>query len=246
MKTEFSQRLAVITGASSGIGLALTAMLLQRGARVLTMSRTAGDLTALLPNYPDQLHWLQGDVTCADNLQTLARRAAELGPVDMLVPNAGSAELADGLDAGAFERQWRVNGAGALNTLAALRSELANPAAVVFVGCPCRLSFPGLGPYIASKAALLAQVRAVAVELAPLGVRINSVSPGPTATGIWDRLGLSDEQLEGLAAELSQRLLPGHFLEAAAVAEVILFQLSRGARGVYGQDWVVDNGYSLS
>lgn len=247
MKTEFNQRLAVVTGASSGIGLALTAALLQRGARVLAMSRTAGGLSGLRQAHSDQLHWLQGDVTSPGDLQRLARRAAELGPVDFLVPNAGIAELADGLDTAAFGRQWTVNGAGALNTLAALRSELAKPAAVVFVGTwLSHLSFPGLGPYIASKAALLAQARTLAVEFAPLGVRINSVSPGATATAIWDRLGLSDEQLEGLAESVSQRLLPGHFLEAAAVAEVILFQLSRGARGVYGQDWVVDNGYSLS
>ena len=93
---------------------------------------------------------------------------------------------------------------------------------------------------------MAAQARTLAVEFAPLGVRINMVSPGPTATAIWGTLGLSDEQLEGVADGIAQRLLPGHFLESAAVANVILFQLSQGARGVYGQDWVVDNGFTLS
>jgi hypothetical protein len=51
--------------------------------------------------------------------------------------------------------------------------------------------------------------------------------------------------LGAVADSVTQRLLPGHFLDAAAVASVILFQLSAGARGVYGQDWVVDNGYTL-
>ncbi len=244
---EFKDRLAVITGASSGIGLALCTALLQRGARVLAMSRNIGGLKQLSETYAEQLHWLAGDVTSKDDLQALARRAAQLGPVDYLVPNAGIAELGDSLDMSAFDRQWAVNGAGALNTLGALRNELAKPASVVFIGTfLTRSTFPGLAAYIASKAALVAQARTLAVEFAPLGVRINIVSPGPTATAIWGTLGLSDEQFEQVAEGVSKRLLPGHFLESAAVANVILFQLSQGARGVYGQDWVADNGYTLS
>lgn len=245
--TEFKDRFAVITGASSGIGLALCTELLQRGARVLAMSRSVGGLKPLLEIYAEKLHWLEGDVTSRDDLQALARRAAQLGLVDYLVPNAGIAELGDSLDMSAFDRQWAVNGAGALNTLGALRNELARPASVVFVGTfLTRSTFAGLAAYIASKAALVAQARTLAVEFAPLGVRINIVSPGPTATAIWGTLGLSDEQFEQVAEMVGKRLLPGHFLESAAVANVILFQLSQGARGVYGQDWVVDNGYTLN
>jgi NAD(P)-dependent dehydrogenase (short-subunit alcohol dehydrogenase family) len=247
MKTEFQDRLAVVTGASSGIGLALCAALLQRGARVLAMSRTLGGLPGLQDSYPQRLVWHAGDVTSSEDLASLAARAAQLGQVDYLVPNAGIAELAESLDPSAFERQWAVNGAGALNTLAALRDRLAAPSSVVFVSSVLtRSTFPGLAAYIASKAALSAQARTLAVEFAPLGVRINLVSPGPTATAIWGSLGLSDEQLDEVADSVSKRLLPGHFLDAAAVASVILFQLSAGARGVYGQDWVVDNGYDLN
>ena len=247
MKTDFKERLAVVTGASSGIGLALCTALLQRGARVVAMSRNLGGLQPLQETYPEELRWVQGDVTSSADLQALARTAAEMGPVDYVVPNAGIAELADGLDTAAFDRQWAVNGAGALNTLAALRTDLAKGASVVFVGTfLIRSTFPGLAAYIASKAALVAQARTLAVEFAPLDVRINVVSPGPTATAIWGTLGLSDEQLGQVADGVTKRLLPGHFLEASAVANVILFQLSQGARGVYGQDWVVDNGYTLA
>jgi len=247
MKTEFQDRLAVVTGASSGIGLALCAALLQRGARVLAMSRTIGGLKPLQATHAGRLHWHAGDVTSSDDLHGLCKRAAELGPVDYLVPNAGIAELGDSLDVSAFDRQWAVNGAGALNTLAALRNGLAKPASVVFVSSfLTRATFSGLAAYIASKAALAAHARTLAVEWVAQDVRINIVSPGPTATALWGTLGLTDEQLSQVAESVSQRLLPGHFLEAAAVANVIMFQLSQGARGVYGQDWVVDNGYTLS
>lgn len=247
MNNPFEGRLAVVTGGSSGIGLALCAALLQQGARVLTMARGMHGLHRLQHSYPQQLFYLAGDVTVAADLAALARRAGELGPVDYLVPNAGIAELADSLNPSAFARQWAVNGAGALNTLTALRGELASHSAVVFIGSALtHASMPGLAAYIASKAALTAHARSLAVEFAPLGVRINLVSPGPTATAIWDGLGLSDAQLQAVAETLTTRLLPGYFLDAAAVANVIVFQLSQGARGVYGQDWVVDHGYSLS
>ena len=76
MQTEFQDRLAVITGASSGIGLALCAALLPRGVKVLAMSRTVGELPALQQIYGERLQWCAGDVTCEEDLQGLARRAA--------------------------------------------------------------------------------------------------------------------------------------------------------------------------
>jgi NAD(P)-dependent dehydrogenase (short-subunit alcohol dehydrogenase family) len=246
MSNEFEGRLAVVTGASSGIGLAVTERLLVQGAQVLAMSRQIGGLGDLGERFTQQLHWVTGDVTQEADLTRLAHKASTIGPVNFLVPNAGIAQLADSLDVSAFNRQWAVNGAGALNTLASLRSQMATSASVVFIGTfLAGLTFPGLAAYIASKAALIAHARTLAVELAPLGIRINIVSPGPTATPIWSTLGLKDEELASVANSVNQRLLGGKFLEAGAVADVILFQLSNGARGVYGQDWIVDSGYTV-
>lgn len=246
MSNEFKHRLAVVTGASSGIGLAVTQRLLENGAQVLVMARNTGGLNALVEQFSDNLFLLDGDVTLAHDQVRLAERAAEIGPVHFLVPNAGIAQLADGLDIPAFDRQWAVNGAGALNTLSSLRSQLADNSSVVFIGTFLHQStFPGLAAYIASKAALRAQVRTLAVELAPQGIRLNMVSPGPTATPIWNTLGLDDDALGTVASTVKQRLLLGEFLEPGAIADVILFQLSRGARSVFGQDWVVDGGYTL-
>lgn len=118
---------------------------------------------------------------------------------------------------------------------------------MVFVSTFLRnLGFAGLGAYIASKSALSSLARTLAVELAKDGIRLNLVSPGPTDTAIWGSLALSAEELASVARGGSERLLTGCFLSPEAVAEVILFQLSNGARGVYGQDWLVDGGYTLS
>lgn len=246
LNEQFNDRIAVVTGASSGIGLALTEGLLQRGTQVLAMARREGGLADLHARFGDRLHWLAGDVSQQADLERLAQRACALGPIDFLVPNAGIAQLADGLDSHAFDRQWAVNGAGALNTLAVLREQLAKPASVVFIATfLSQVTFPGLAAYIASKTALKAQARTLAVELATQGIRINLVSPGPTATPIWGSLGLDDTQLASVAGSVNQRLLSGQFLEPGAVADAILFLLSDAARGLYGQDLVVDNGYTL-
>ncbi|WP_276146024.1 SDR family NAD(P)-dependent oxidoreductase [Pseudomonas aeruginosa] len=184
--SEFNDRFAVVTGASSGIGLKLTETLLGHGATVLAMARREGPPESLHAHSGKRLHWLAGDVTRERDLDALASRAASIGPVDYLVPNAGIAQLADGLDSLAFEQQWRVNGAGALNTFSVLSRQTSKPASVVFIGTfLSQVTFPGLAAYIASKAALIAQARTLAVEWAEKGVRINLVSPGPTATPIW-------------------------------------------------------------
>jgi len=246
MSNEFHQRLAVVTGASTGIGLAVTQGLLERGAQVVAMARHTAGLGELAERFGEKLFLLPGDVTLADDQTRLAQLTAKIGPVHFLVPNAGIAQLADGLDLMAFDQQWAVNGAGALSTLSALRGQLATQASVVFIGTFLQQStFPGLAAYIASKAALRAQVRTLAVELAPQGIRLNMVSPGPTATPIWNTLGLNDEALGAVASTVKQRLLSGQFLEPDAVADVILFLLGQGARSVFGQDWVVDGGYTL-
>lgn len=244
--SETRTPLAVITGAGSGIGLAVAQRLLREGNRVLAVARRNEAPGALQEIAGGRLHWLSGDVTRAEDLRRLAELARELGPTDYLLPNAGIAELADGLDESAFQRQWAVNGAGALNTLAALREQLARPASVVFIGTfLSQVTFPGLAAYIASKSALRAQARTLAVELAGEGVRINMVSPGPTATAIWGTLGLEASALESVAASVNQRLLGGQFLDAESVADAIVFLLSDQARGIYGQDLIVDNGYTL-
>lgn len=246
MNNEFNNRLAVVTGASSGIGLALSESLLAAGASVIAMARRTGGLDKLRDEYPDRLHWLPGDVTQAGDLERLSAYARDVAPVDFVVPNAGVAMLASAADTAAFNRLWEVNGAGALNTLAALSGQLGRAASVVFIGTfLSRLAFPGLAGYIASKTALISHARTLAVELAAADVRINVVSPGPTATPIWNTLGMGDSQLAAVANSVNSRLLDGKFLEPQAVADVIMFLLSSGARSIRGQEIVVDGGYTL-
>jgi NAD(P)-dependent dehydrogenase (short-subunit alcohol dehydrogenase family) len=246
MHNEFQDKVAVITGASSGIGLKLTEELLTARTKVVAMSRDIGGLGVLAERHGDNLRWIPGDVTKPADLERLAHLVSMTGRVDYLVPNAGIAMLAEGTNTESFKKQWEVNGAGALNTLAVLRDQLSAPASVVFIGTfLSRLAFPGLAGYIASKSALISHSRTLAVELASSGVRVNVVSPGPTATPIWGTLGLGEDDLRSVAKTVNERLLSGQFLEPDAVAAVVKFLLSEDARGIYGQEIVVDGGFTL-
>jgi NAD(P)-dependent dehydrogenase (short-subunit alcohol dehydrogenase family) len=247
MQNEFHGKVAVVTGASSGIGFKISQQLLAAGANVIAMSRSQGELKMLAQCHPRNLRWVEGDVTKTADLEELAHQVSTIGPVDYLVPNAGIAVLADGSDIEAFQRQWEVNGAGAIATLNILRKNLAPSASVVFIGTfLSRLAFPGLAGYIASKSALISHSKTLAVELASAGIRINVVSPGPTATPIWGTLGLGDDDLQSVAKAVNQRLISGQFLEPSEIATVIKFLLSNAARGIYGQEVIVDGGFTLS
>ena len=208
------------------------------------MSRSLGGLETMLETHAEQLQWLQGDVTSADDrrgwpavlrswercitgTQRRHRRTRRRAGHGCLRPAVG------GQRRRRAEHLRRVAQRAGQARLGGIHRHLPDP-----------LGIPGLGAYIASKAALAAR-RPLAAEFAPLDVRLNMVSPGPTATAIWGTLGLSDDQLEAVADGVTKRLLPGHFLESAAVANVILFQLSWCARCVR-RDWVVDNGYTIS
>ncbi|MDI2457503.1 SDR family oxidoreductase, partial [Pseudomonas aeruginosa] len=77
------------------------------------------------------------------------------------------------------------------------------------------------------------------------GVRINLVSPGPTATPIWASLGLSNAQAESVTRSINQRLVDGSFLSPGEIVDVVMFLLSSKSAGLYGQELIVDKGYGL-
>ncbi|MDF5867233.1 SDR family NAD(P)-dependent oxidoreductase [Pseudomonas aeruginosa] len=244
--SEFNDRFAVVTGASSGIGLKLTETLLGHGATVLAMARREGPPESLHAHSGKRLHWLAGDVTRERDLDALASRAASIGPVDYLVPNAGIAQLADGLDSLAFEQQWRVNGAGALNTFSVLSRQTSKPASVVFIGTfLSQVTFPGLAAYIASKAALIAQARTLAVEWAEKGRADQPRLPRPYRHPDMGVAGPERCPGGSVTRSINQRLVDGSFLSPGEIVDVVMFLLSSKSAGLYGQELIVDKGYGL-
>lgn len=179
---------AVVTGGSRGIGAATARALARRGAIVGIIARDEADLAAVRATLPGRSLAARADITDPAAVRAaVARVSEELGPVDVLVNNAGGGAYASVLeeDPEAFERMMRLNYLGTVHaTLAVLddmarrrRGHIVNVASVAG-----RLGAPFEAAYSASKFAVIGFIESLAAEMAPFGVTCTLVEPGPVAT----------------------------------------------------------------
>jgi NAD(P)-dependent dehydrogenase (short-subunit alcohol dehydrogenase family) len=250
-------RIAVVTGASKGIGLAITRALAAEGARVVAAARTAGSLDGL-----ENVSAVEVDLAAPDGPAELLRRALdEHGRVDVLVNNVGAVRLRlDGfLGTGDDEFAWAMN----LNFFSALRAiRAALPAmveqgggAVVNVASVNAFFQPDAGTidYGAAKAALVNLSKSLAQEFGPKGVRVNCVSPGPVATELWlGEHGVAatvaaasgvdvDTARENVIAGIGG-FATGRFTTPDEVATLVVLLASDRTANVTGANYVIDGG----
>jgi NAD(P)-dependent dehydrogenase (short-subunit alcohol dehydrogenase family) len=222
---DFENRVAIVTGGSTGIGRATAEMLAMRGARVAIFARSAFSSGQLREN----MLAVDGDVSDeAAIVRLFAETESRFGDCDVLINGAGMIDPKVLIDTTpeAWDRMFAVNVRGTyLATQRALPSMIARRAgAIVNVSSISGVigpeKFPGWVSYCASKAAVISMTEALAVEVKEFGVRVNSVSPGSVDTKMWAAAS------GGAPASMT----------ADEVAEVICFLASDRARAVNGQD----------
>ncbi len=244
---ELSGKVALVTGASRGIGRAIASRFGAAGAAIVVHYREreaeARDLARTLESHGTRAVAIGADLRKAAEVDALFRAAAdEVGDPDILVNNAGSYPLHPLVDAPPEEWKTVVETnlvAVHFATQAAARRLIARgaPGAVVNVA-----SIEGLQPapahshYVAAKSGVLAYTRSAALELGPHGIRVNAVSPGL----IW-REGIEDAWPEGVASFRSRAPL-GRLGRPEEVAEACLFLASPRASFITGANLVVDGG----
>ena len=242
-------KIAVVTGASSGIGHSIVEHFVMEGAKVVAFARNADSLQALEAANPDQVIAVCGDVTRQEDLERLLKTTIDrFGDIDILVPNAGIARVASFQDSTAdvFATQFSVNFFAAAETARLFVPHIRKGGSIQFITTfLTQVGFPGLAIYSASKAALKSLAQTLAAELAPQGIRVNSIAPGPIATPLWDAVGLPSDALGAVAEKINERLMQGTFGQPDDIAETSVFLASDAAKNIYGQDIVVDGGYTI-
>jgi NAD(P)-dependent dehydrogenase (short-subunit alcohol dehydrogenase family) len=237
-------RTAVVTGASRGIGAAIARALDCAGARVALVARTGTDLAAVAEGLANNPVVLEADLAHDDAPADVARNAlAALGSVDVLVNNAGVGVRTDSteLDASTVDEIHRINVRNLLLLTTALvpsMVERGRGSVVNISSISSQRGTPRRAAYAASKGAVDAMTRSLAMEYGPAGVRFNAVAPGAVTTAMWER----NRAQPGVIAQVESQTALRRWGTPDDVATVVVFLASDAAGYVTGQTIEVDGG----
>ncbi len=243
MAKKLENKVVIITGGTSGIGMAAARLFASEGAKVTVTGSNPKTLEAARTELRGTAEVVGSDAGSSDDIEKLAKSFA--GGIDVLFLNAGVAKFGPiaTLDEAAFDASFRINVKGpwlAIKHLAPLMRR--GGAIVVTSSVNNQLGMPGSSAYGASKAAVRSLVRIAASELADAGIRVNAVSPGPVETRLHDKLGLAPDARKGFAEGLIARIPQRRFGKAEEIAKAALFLASDDASYMTGEEIVVDGG----
>ena len=240
-----ASKVIIVTGGSAGIGASIVDACLAAGASVLSADVSPPRALA----HSDRLASVVASVSTAEGQRAIVDAALARFPrIDGLVNNAGVNLAKDFLATteGDWDKVLSVDLKGVFFlTQAVVRHALAHghPLSVVNVSSVHSVAgVAGAGPYDAAKAGVVGMTRALAVELAPRGVRVNAVSPGLVRTHIWDGLMAAASDRSACEAYWDAQSPMGRIIEPAEVAAPIVFLLSDGASAMTGANLLVDAG----
>ncbi len=248
MSTSSHNKVAIVTGGSRGIGRAITERLARDGATVVVNyaqnQQKADETVAAVKAAGGQALAKQGDsANIADVRRLFEQSAAELGGVDIVVANAGVFWAVSTADCSEeqYDRMFAINPLGVFFLLQQAARHLRPGGRIICVSTGAtRMALPGAGLYCASKAAVEQLVRALAVELAPRGITVNTISPGFTDT---DMLASGGPEFQQYGASLSPFKRLG---TPAEIANVVGFLASSEAAWITGQNIQASGGASMS
>lgn len=247
---KLKDRVAVITGGTTGIGFATARRFLDEGARVVITGRTQATLDTALAELGERALGVRGDVAKLADLDRLyATVKQRFGRVDALFANAGVARFApaEEVDEAFFDAQFDVNVKGLYFTVTKALPLMSKGGTIV-LNCSVAAA-SGMATttvYGATKAAVRSLTRTFSSELGPQGIRVNAVSPGPIQTPIYGKLGMTKEVEDGFGAMVATRTILGRFGQPEEVANAVLFLSSAESSFVVGAELVVDGGYQQS
>ena len=246
--SKLNGKIAVITGGSSGIGLAAAKKFVEEGAYVFIVGRRQSELDKAKAEIGKNVTAIQADVANLDDLDRLYGRVRdERGAVDIVVASAGFVERVSTQDVtpAHFDKTFGINARGVYFTVQKALPLMRKGGSIVLVSSLLHLKgLPEHGTYAATKAALRSFVRTWAMELKDRGIRANTLSPGAIDTPIIDGQFKTSEEADGARAFFSSITPLGRIGRPEEMASAILFLASDDSSYSTGIDLVADGGTS--
>jgi NAD(P)-dependent dehydrogenase (short-subunit alcohol dehydrogenase family) len=245
---RFEGKSVLVTGGSSGIGLAAAHAFAAEGARVIITGRDTAALAEAKAALGSKAIALRNDAGVAGEARELAAAlASQQIRLDAVFINAGVAKFAPfaEVDEALWDQGFDTNVKGAYFQIQALLPLLNAGASIVLNGSiNAHIGMPNSSVYAASKAALISLAKTLSAELLPRGLRVNVVSPGPVTTPLYGKLGLDAATLEATAAEIQGQVPLGRFGTPQEVAATVLHLSAAESAFIVGSEIIVDGGMS--
>lgn len=245
--TKHAGKVTLVTGGSSGIGLATAKRLAREGAIVFITGRRQAELDAAVVDIGHGAIAIQGDIAVAADLDRVFSTIKKAhGRLDILFANAGGGEFAalGTITEPQVDKYFGINVKGTLFTVQKALPLLSKGSAIVVTGSiTARQGTPAFGVYAATKAALRSFVRTWASDLKGRDIRVNIIAPGVVVTPAYkSELGMSDKDIEGYLLDVANRTPLGREASADEMAKAMSFLASDDASYITGVELVVDGG----
>jgi NAD(P)-dependent dehydrogenase (short-subunit alcohol dehydrogenase family) len=246
MSERFKDKVAVVTGGNSGIGLATAKAYVREGAKVAITGRNDETLKAAQRELGPEALVLKADMSKIAEIESaMAKVKSKFGRIDALFVNAGIGKFVpfEEVTEQFFDETMATNLKGLFFTVQKAVPLLSKGAAVVLnASINAHLGMPGSSVYGASKAAVVNLAKTLSADLLARGVRVNVVSPGPITTPIIDRMGLPEKETRQIKERLAEQVPLKRFGRAEEIASAVLYLSSAESAYVVGTELVVDGG----
>jgi len=247
---QLDNKVAIITGGSTGIGLATAKALVREGAKVVITGRNQESLEAAAAAFDGEVLAIKNDAGSLDDIQPLLDQTLErFGTIDIMYLNAGPGGVAapiEEMTEAAFDQFMNINFKGPYFTIQKALPHLKEGASIIICSSISNaIAQHGLSVYAAAKAAQRAMVRVAATELGPRGIRVNVVSPGFIDTPILTKHGVPTEAWAEVIKMVEEKTSLKRIGRPEDIAEAVVYLASPASSYVIGAELVVDGGYSF-
>lgn len=245
---RFNGKTALITGGTTGIGLATAKLFISEGARVIVTGRAPATIKAAQVELGVNAIVIKSDATSLTDMDALAEKVKEtFGKLDVLFVNAGYGEFVpfEAVTEKVYDEMFNLNAKGPYFIVQKLVPLMQDGSSVVFTTSLANVKgMPVLSAYGAAKAALRALTRSLAAAFAPRGIRVNAVSPGPIeSTAILEKIGMPKEAADQVYLQMTDSVPMKRLGRPEEVAKAVAF-MAIDATYTTGEELMVDGGWS--